>query len=144
MVFRPSGFVTRTKGKSSFGGLSPLQELPIEYATSSTGGQNILLYPSGISVINCSSAASFFTLGIPEPGTYKTIVISTLSSHAAVRTNSTGAGGVYVDSTTATMWAPSTTVPGIMTWHLLAISSILWVTVGNSTVGSTAGWGTSS
>ena len=139
----PSGFVQRVKGKVSFGGMMPFQEQIVETIVS-TGG-NYAMYPGGVSILRSTVAPGFFTLPIPEPGTVKTFIVSTMSSaHVAIRTNSTGAGGVYVDSTSFTMLAPSTTVPGILTWRLMAVSSILWVTIGNSTVGSTAGWGTSS
>ncbi len=146
MVTKVSGFVMRTKGKVSFGGQMPLQELPVEYITPASTN----LYPSGISIIaNTTGNQPIFTLGQPETGTYKTIIVSTVSSgHVVIKTNSTVAGATFVgvDSTTACIWAvPSTTAQGIVTWHGLAASSVLWVTVGFSTSGSTAGlWGTAS
>ena len=145
---KPSGFVTRTKGKVSFGGMTPLQELPIEYINVGTTGQgtgfSTQLYPSGISVITSTQAAVILTMGPPDPGTYKTFVFSTLSSHVCVKTFSTAAGGVFVDSTTNCMIVPSTTAAGIQTWRGLAVSTTLFVTVGFSTIGSTTLWGTSS
>lgn len=137
------GIVQRVKGKVAWGGQMPLQELPIDYIQAGAAGASTSLYPGGISLISSTSGQAILTMPVPEPGTYKTITVSTMSSgHLVIKTNSTTS--VFVDSTTNSIWSPSTTITGIQTWRGYAVSSALWATVGMSPGGSSNPWGTSS
>src|SRR6266705_122227 len=102
----PSGFVTRVKGKASFGALGPVTEI-IEFIQAGAAGASTGIKPDGLTIIRSTSGATVLTLGPPDPGTYKTISVTTMSSgHIAIKTNSTT--GVFFDSTTLAVWTPST------------------------------------
>ncbi len=125
----PSGFVTRVKGKVSFGAVMPFQEQIVETLASTAQGASYSIYPGGVTIIRSTVGSAYFTMPVPEAGTIKTLVLSTLSSAVTIRTNSTGAGGVYFDSTSFTMIHPSSDITKIQTYRFMAVSSILWVTL---------------
>lgn len=119
------GIVNRIKGRQETGPEVSIQHFS-EIVTGAVGGADNPLYPSGHSIIKATTAAAYFTLGPPIVGTLKTITVTTMSSGITIRTNSTGAGGVFFDSTSFTMIHPSTSITSIQTFSFIAASSVLW------------------
>lgn len=139
----PSGFVTRTKGKVSVGAIYPLQELPSVMSQTSTGGYSVggvlstTIDPGGVTIIRSTAAApGVLTLGPPETGTYKTIVVSSQSSGAVIiKTNSTGV--TFFDGVNSYFNKGSSSFGDVTALHLVAISTSQWAVIGVFPPGST-------
>ncbi|SRR6266567_3346559 len=124
----PSGFVTRTKGKSSFGAIYPLQEIASQFINTAVAGFSTTIDPAGITIVRSTTGPNVLTLGPPDLGVQKTVTLSSLSSGGTViKTNSTGV--TFFDGVNS-YWGKGSSANGIATMHLVGLSTSQWAVLG--------------
>ncbi len=124
----PSGFVTRTKGRSSFGAVYPLQEVATQFINTAVAGFSTTVDPSGLTIVRSTTGPAVLTLGPPELGLIKTITLSSLSSGGTViKSNSTGV--TFFDGVNS-YWGKGSSANVIPSMRLMGLSTSQWAVIG--------------